>query len=152
MVHLAGEILEAFVHSLETLVHVFDQVFIVDFEKASNDRTLEYPRRVDAQTTQQRQMIPYRLGDAEHLSLDLFVDRSVVEVFVNSDICLVHRVYPIRDDSRQFRCFTRDGLLTLQGIVKWEMDATPLVIPANARRTSWSTRRSRLIRCFRLYK
>ena len=100
------------------------QAFIVDFEKASNDKTLEYPRRVGAQTAQHRQVVPYRLADTENLRLDLFVDRSVVKAFVNSEICLVQRVYPMRDDSKQFRLFTTNGALTVQGIVKWEMDVT----------------------------
>ena len=100
------------------------QAFIIDFEKASTDKTLEYPRRAGASMALHRQVVPYPLGDTEHLNLDLFVDRSVIEIFVNSDICLVQRVYPMREDSKQFRLFTVDGALTVQGMVKWEMDAT----------------------------
>ena len=79
---------------------------------------------VDAKTAQHLQVAPYRLADTKILRLDLFVDRSVIEVFVNSDICLVQRVYPTRGDSRQFRLFSIDSALTVQGIVKWEMDTT----------------------------
>ena len=67
-------------------------------------------------------MVPYAAPDGV-LDLDIFVDRSVIEIFVNSDLVLVQRVYPLRAASRQFRIFTRGGALTASGIVKWEMDA-----------------------------
>ena len=47
----------------------------------------------------------------------------MIEIFVNRDLVLVQRVYPVRDDSRQFRIFTRGGPLTVSDTVKWEMDA-----------------------------
>ena len=68
--------------------------------------------------------MPYPSPPGGALDLDIFVDRSVIEVFVNRDLVLVQRVYPQRADSRQFRIFTRGGALTASNIVKWEMDAT----------------------------
>jgi len=100
------------------------QAFVVDFEKASTDRTLEYPTRVDAQAGELKQVVPYPLANGGKLHLDVFLDRSVIEVFVNSDICLVQRAYPMRKDSKQFRLFTRGGPMTVKNLVKWEMDTT----------------------------
>ena len=93
--------------------------FVVDFEQSSTDKTLEYPQNVT------RQVVPCDAA-GRVLELDIFVDRSVTEIFVNSDIVLVQRVYPTRDDSRQFKVFSSDGLLNVTDIVKWEMDAANL--------------------------
>ena len=100
------------------------QAFVINFEKASLDKTLEYPRTNDARTGQMNQVVPYSLANEGELQLDIFVDKSVIEIFVNSDICLVQRVYPMRGDSKQFRLFTKDGSMTVRNVVKWEMDAT----------------------------
>ena len=70
------------------------------------------------------QTVPYVLAGNEALDFDIFVNRSVIEIFVNSDICMVHRVYPMRKDSKQFRLFARNGKITAKNIVKWDMDAT----------------------------
>ena len=100
------------------------QVFIIDFDKASNDKTLAYPRRIDAKTSRLNQITPYPLAHGGELELDVFVDKSVIEIFVNSEICLVQRVYPRRAESNQFRLFTRDGAVTVKNIVRWKMDTT----------------------------
>lgn len=68
--------------------------------------------------------MPYALGDDQVLELDIFVDRSVIEMFVNSELCVVQRVYPMRPDSKQVRLFCEDGRITVRNIIKWEMDAT----------------------------
>ena len=96
--------------------HRAEAEFVIDFAKASNDTSLRYPHGAT------RQVVPYAAAGGA-LDLDIFVDRSVIEVFVSRDLVLVQRVYPLRADSRQFRIFSRDGALTASGIVKWEMDA-----------------------------
>ena len=100
------------------------QEFVIDFERASLDRTLTYPRRIDAETGEMKQIVPCRLGDRGELRLDIFVDRSVIEIFVNSEVVLVQRVYPTRSDSTQFRLFATGGAMRVENIVKWEMEAT----------------------------
>ena len=40
------------------------------------------------------------LAPDEPLKLRIFVDRSIVEVFINGKQCIAHRVYPERDDSK----------------------------------------------------
>lgn len=100
------------------------QEFIVDFEQASNDKTLKYPKRFDARTGQMKQIVPHIPANGGNLRLDIFVDRSVIEIFVNSNVVLVQRVYPTRPDSRQFRLFAKGGSIAVKNIVKWEMDAT----------------------------
>ena len=102
----------------ETTVTYHQQVreFVIDFANSSTDTSLQYPH----DTT--RQVVPYTCAGGV-LNLDIFVDRSDIEIFVNSQVVLVQRVYPVRDDSRQFKVFTRGGALTVSHIVKWELDA-----------------------------
>jgi beta-fructofuranosidase len=94
-----------------------ERQFVIDFSRSSTDKSLAYPQN----TT--RQIVPYSC-DGGDLALDIYVDRSVIEIFVNSDVVLVQRVYPTRDDSRQSKVFSRDGALTVTDTVKWEMDAS----------------------------
>lgn len=101
------------------------QAFIIDFENASNDKTLSYRcGREVLKSGELKQTVPFALGDDQVLELDIFVDRSVIEVFVNSKVCIVQRVYPMRPDSKEVRLFCEDGRIAARNIVKWEMDAT----------------------------
>jgi beta-fructofuranosidase len=45
------------------------------------------------------QRAPLALPAGEPLRLHIFVDRSIVEVFVNERVCLTSRIYPTRDDA-----------------------------------------------------
>ena len=101
------------------------QQFVVDFERASEDGGLTYGRNAQSYNRGARQQIvPHPLEVGGRLDLDIFVDRSVIEIFVNSRICIVQRVYPARDDSKGFRLFTKDRPISVRDITKWEMDAT----------------------------
>ena len=100
------------------------QDFVIDFARASTDISLEYPKPIDSRIPQLRQIVPYPLKKGGALHLDIFVDRSVIEIFVNSRICLIQRIYPAREDSRQFRLFSRDASIVVKDIVRWRMDAT----------------------------
>ena len=112
----------------EETVVVYDairQQFVVDFDKASQDTTLTYGRDArDPASVVRQQVVPFPLKGDASLDIDLFVDRSVIEIFVNSRICIVQRVYPTRDDSKAFKLFTEDTPIRVTSIVKWEMDAT----------------------------
>ena len=101
------------------------QAFVIDFEKASRDKTLVYTSGSQSlKPGHFKQVIPYALDRDHPLQLDIFVDRSVLEIFVNGDICIVQRVYPTRRDSQQVRLFSNDGPLTASHLLKWGMDAT----------------------------
>ena len=101
------------------------QHFIVDFDRASLNLELDYGRdaRYPAKVVRQ-QVVPFPLDGNASLDIDLFIDRSVIEMFVNSRICIVQRVYPTRDDSKHVKLFTWDKAISVKNIVKWEMDAT----------------------------
>jgi beta-fructofuranosidase len=59
----------------------------------------------------------------ELLNLRVFVDKSVVEVFVNGKQCLAVRVYPGREDSVgvSLRAQGRDAVL--RALDAWRMDS-----------------------------
>ena len=102
------------------------QEFTIDFEKASL-KEIEYDvgrhhPRLKRGTL--KQTIPYILPANQTLKLDVFLDRSILEIFVNSEICLVQRVYPTRNDSTQVRLFSQDGRLKAHNLKRWKMDAT----------------------------
>ena len=101
------------------------QQVIVDFDRASLDPNLTYGRNPrDTASATRRQIVPFALQPNEPLRIDCFIDRSVIELFINSRICITQRVYPTRPDSLQSSLFTEDHTVTAQNLVKWQMDAT----------------------------
>jgi beta-fructofuranosidase len=101
------------------------QELIIDFNQSSNDRGIIYmPDGAKWRPGQLKQRVPYELSPGQSLQLTIYVDRSVIEVFVNSHIAITQRVYPMRQDSRQTRLFSQDAEIRVSDIAKWEMDAT----------------------------
>ncbi|MBH54854.1 MAG: hypothetical protein CMI18_10975 [Opitutaceae bacterium] len=102
-----------------------EQQFVIDFEKASEKEIKYYVGGGGVlEKGNLKQRVPFSLEGPAALDLDIFVDKSVIEIFVNSRICLVQRVYPTREDSTQFRLFSEDGNIRASQLFKWEMDAT----------------------------
>ena len=66
---------------------------------------------------------PLELAADEPLTLHIFVDRSVVEVFANHRQCLTKRIYPAREDSRGVQLFAEGGEAKLHSIDVWDMAA-----------------------------
>ena len=66
---------------------------------------------------------PLELAANEPLTLHIFVDRSVVEVFANNRQCLTKRIYPARQDSRGVQLFARGGSAKLKSLDVWDMAA-----------------------------
>jgi beta-fructofuranosidase len=64
---------------------------------------------------------PLELADGERLTLQLFLDRSVVEVFANGRACIASRIYPSRADSLGIDLFARNGTVKLAALDIWEM-------------------------------
>lgn len=69
------------------------------------------------------QAAPFELSPGEPLKLRVFLDRSVVEVFVNGRQALVQRIYPSRPDSLGIRVFSRGGQANVTKIEAWDMAA-----------------------------
>ena len=114
----------------EETVIIYDhgqKEFVIDFEKASTNEDLVYPCGKYGQPLTSgnlKQTVPYVLEKKQILNLTILVDKSVIEIFVNGDICLVQRVYPTREDSQEVRLFTKGHQARIRNIIKWDMEAT----------------------------
>ncbi len=64
---------------------------------------------------------PFDLSDNEPLHVRIFIDRSIVEVFVNDRQCVAARVYPGRPDSRGISLRAQGQSATLRSCVVWSM-------------------------------
>lgn len=67
--------------------------------------------------------MPVILAPGEPLRMQIFVDHSIIELFVNGRLCLACRVYPTRDDSQDISFFSRRGLTEVTDINIWNMNA-----------------------------
>jgi beta-fructofuranosidase len=62
----------------------------------------------------------------EPLSLRVFLDRSVVEIYANGRHCLTSRVYPTRDEAVGVSAVAEGGRASIASLSAWEMgDAMP---------------------------
>ncbi len=66
---------------------------------------------------------PVVLDEGEPLKLRVFVDRSVVEVFVNGRQALAVRVYPSREDSAGVSLCSRGSSALLKSLDAWRMES-----------------------------
>ena len=65
---------------------------------------------------------PVYLASEESLQLRIFIDKSVVEVFVNGKQCVALRVYPGRDDSTGMSLLSRGKNAVLKSLDVWQME------------------------------
>ncbi len=64
---------------------------------------------------------PFYMGKGEILKLHVFIDKSVVEVFVNGRQCAAVRVYPGREDSVGVCLRAQGSGAVLQSLDAWQM-------------------------------
>lgn len=64
---------------------------------------------------------PFRLEPDEPLTLRIFVDRSIVEVFANNRASHTLRVYPERDDCLRVGLFAQGGPVTAAALDIWNL-------------------------------
>jgi beta-fructofuranosidase len=98
----------------ETTELLFDRArmqVVVDRTRSSKDSTVQRDRRD----------IPFAVDPAAPLALRVFVDGSVIELFVNGRLAVASRVYPSRPDSTGVAVFARGGRAALQACTVWPM-------------------------------
>lgn len=66
--------------------------------------------------------VPLRLTD-QRLTLRVFLDRSVVEIFANDRVALASRVYPTRADSRGLELYSRRGDARVATLDAWSIQS-----------------------------
>jgi beta-fructofuranosidase len=71
--------------------------------------------------TKLKETAPFRLAPGERLELDVFIDRSVLEIFANDRQAITRRVYPARADSTGVYLFCEGGEAFVGDIETWEM-------------------------------
>jgi sucrose-6-phosphate hydrolase SacC (GH32 family) len=106
---------------------------VVDFSRSSIHAPVEYPKYcmtyyppetgVEEEVISQ-QRAPLKLNKSEMLKLDVFIDRSVIEIFANGRQCLTQVVYPELPESTGIAVFSGKEPLEVKNITSWEMPAT----------------------------
>ena len=64
---------------------------------------------------------PLTLGPDEPLRLQIFLDRSVLEVFANERISITSRIYPTRADSVGVALLAEHGEARLNALDAWQI-------------------------------
>jgi beta-fructofuranosidase len=65
---------------------------------------------------------PVVIGREETVKLRIFIDKSIVEVFVNGRQCVAARVYPGRDDSIGVSLRSQGSSSELLSLDAWQME------------------------------
>jgi beta-fructofuranosidase len=95
---------------------------LVAYESRSGWLSIDRERSsLDAAVHREPHGTRLELADGEHLTLHVFVDHSVVEVYANGRACLTSRVYPSRPDSIGVELFARGGPGRLSRLDVWQM-------------------------------
>jgi beta-fructofuranosidase len=66
---------------------------------------------------------PLAVAQGETVRLHIFLDRSVLEVFANEQICITERIYPTRPDSLGLALFAQGGTAHLTRLDVWDLAA-----------------------------
>ena len=92
-----------------------EQILKIIFEKSTLDDTVDY-RGATSQSA------PLQLAAGELLQLQVYLDRSILEVFANGRQCLTQRIYPRGDNSVFVRLFANGGEAVARIVEAWDME------------------------------
>ncbi len=102
----------------------------VDFSNSSLDTSIKhYQRTMNFMTSEPNpiatdQVAPFSLGKNEKLEIQIFIDKSIIEIFANGRQCVTQRVYPTRSDSRGIELFSSGGNSKVNILRVWDMSPT----------------------------
>jgi len=95
---------------------------LIAFEPGSGWLSIDRERSSqDAAVDREPHGTHVKLAARENLTLRIFVDRSVIEVYANARATLTSRIYPSRDDSVGVELFAHEGPVRLKKLDVWEM-------------------------------
>ena len=104
---------------LETVLRYLPKQNRVEFDLNNSSLDKELMEAFyDEQTVQVAEL---DLNTTEDLIIRAFIDRSVIEVFVNDRLCLTQRIYPTLTDSKHFKVYCKGGSITVREISSWKM-------------------------------
>lgn len=108
------------------------QELVVDFSRSSADGPVSIPiispetkdisNPILKQISEQR--APLKLGVGESLKLDIYLDRSIIEVFANGRQAVTQVVYPKLESSTAVKVFSGNESVAIRGIQSWTMAET----------------------------
>jgi len=61
------------------------------------------------------------ISENEALNIHVFIDKSVMEIFVNKKLCLTHRVFPSLEESQDITIFSVGGKIEVSEFNGWKM-------------------------------
>ena len=102
-----------------------EKKFVIDFNRSSIEN-IYYPcgNNLVLKKGDLYQNIPYDKINSKIFNFRIFVDKSIIEIFVDNKICFVQRVYPVKNDSKLFKIFTLNDAIKIINLKKWEIDST----------------------------
>ena len=71
-----------------------------------------------------KQIAPFKLKNDELLELQIFIDKSIIEVFANGRQCITQRVYPILSESKGIEVIAEKGSMMIESIKSWDIVPT----------------------------
>ena len=83
-----------------------------------------HPQLLEGREDVRVQEAPFVLAPRERLKLQIFLDRSILEVFANGRQCITQRIYPTRSDSLGTVLFSRGGSTQIRSLEAWDIAAT----------------------------
>ena len=112
----------------ETIIkfNTIDNTIEIDFENSSLDSTIKHfgrPMGHD-EIIATNQVAPFELKAGETLDVQIFIDKSIIEVFANGRQCVTQRVYPILGNSQGVEVFSEKGGAMVESITTWDIDPT----------------------------
>jgi beta-fructofuranosidase len=90
------------------------------YQSASQQVSIEREQSsVNPEVDRENCSVTIEADPGEVLKLHIFLDRSVLEVFVNGRCYLASRIYPERPDSLGLELFTREGRVRVRSLDIW---------------------------------
>ncbi len=114
-------------------INLDERTLTADFSKSSLGPGTRYPRSVykdfmdrlpENERYVTRQVAPLAIAPGETVDLRVFIDKSVVEIFVNDRQCLTQRVYPTRRDATGLALLADGPAITVEKLQVWDMHPT----------------------------
>lgn len=93
----------------------------VVYDTADQHLKIDTTKSSLAEGTKKVEAGPFALKSGELLTLRVFVDRSVVEVFANDRQAVLRRIYPVRPDSLGISVFATGGAAQVRQVKAWQL-------------------------------
>lgn len=104
---------------------------VIDFERSHRSGNVRFPSycmmgHLDKSQPEflTAQRVPFPLEAGESLVLEIYIDKSIIEVFANRKVCITQRVYPSSPDSVHTYVFSRHGAVRVGGLRCWQLAQT----------------------------